>query len=104
VKNGSIGFYDSSFKVRIPAKHVFAWPFENGMSKFCDSCRVQKEGEYLSTYSENWGIMGTSGKITLPPEYEKILGYGEGIFTVVENGDTTTVKDPRESTGSRPIP
>lgn len=97
VENGLIGFYDSSFKVRIPAKYGYAQPFKRGMSKFCFSCKVNRDGEHYSVFSENWGLIDTGGNIILSPEYDEIVGYENGIYVLVENGDTTKLVDPRKA-------
>ncbi|MEA2237291.1 MAG: hypothetical protein QOC81_2015 [Thermoanaerobaculia bacterium] len=40
-RNGKIAFFDRSFRMVLPPKYAFAWPFENGLAAVCSGCKEE---------------------------------------------------------------
>jgi hypothetical protein len=53
VKDGKIGFYDSTGKIVIPAQFTYAKPFKNGQAHVCNDCKKEvkkNQEEYVGKY------------------------------------------------------
>jgi hypothetical protein len=97
VKNGKVGFYDSSFEIRIPADFTFAWPFEKGLAKFCEGCVQKLDGEHSIHVGGKWGLLDTLGEKVVPACYDDVLGPDMGVISLVQNGDTVKISNPATS-------
>jgi hypothetical protein len=94
--NGLIGYYDSTFKVRIPAAYDFAEPFDGGLAKICMGCGKVRDGEYHLVVSGKWGFIDTTGSPIIEPKYDAAIGFQAGTFILMEKGDTVRLADPRK--------
>lgn len=67
VQNGKVGFVNKKGKVKIPAIHDYATPFENGYSDFCDGCTekcvTEDNCEHKIMVGGKWGKMNKRGKV-----------------------------------------
>lgn len=65
VENGKMGFVNEAGKKVIKAQFDFVFPFEDGWARFCNDCKMVKDGEH-STIDEktgSWGKVNKKGKI-----------------------------------------
>lgn len=65
VENGKMGFVNEAGKKVIKAQFDFVFPFEDGWARFCNDCKMVKDGEH-STIDEKtgaWGKVNKKGKI-----------------------------------------
>ena len=40
-RQGKIAFFERSFRMVLPPKYDFAWPFENGLASVCSGCKEE---------------------------------------------------------------
>ncbi len=62
IKNGKIGYADSSGKIIIKAQFNCAYPFNGEFAKVSDYCETIKHGEHSIWKSENWYQITKKGK------------------------------------------
>ncbi|ROP59036.1 WG repeat protein [Enterobacter sp. BIGb0383] len=61
-QNGKIGFWDDSFKNRIPAQFDYAGQFKGGKALVCTGCTPQREGEHITLVGGEWYYIDKSGQ------------------------------------------
>jgi hypothetical protein len=63
-KGEKIGFADAKTgKIVIEPIYMCAFPFEEGIAKVTENCKMIQEGEYTSCESEEWVFIDKTGKI-----------------------------------------
>lgn len=63
IENNKIGYANSlTGKVVIKPQFDCAWPFENGVAKVSNDCKIQIEGEHYSWVSDSWFYIDKTGK------------------------------------------
>lgn len=63
-KGDKIGFADAKTgKIVIDAKFMCAFPFQDGIAKVTENCKMVQEGEYESCESEDWYYINSKGEM-----------------------------------------
>ncbi|MBN2774857.1 MAG: WG repeat-containing protein [Prolixibacteraceae bacterium] len=62
IKNGKIGYADTTGKIRIRPKYDCAYPFENGKAKVSLNCLKSAVGEFTKWESSKWFCINKKGK------------------------------------------
>ncbi len=71
--NGRIAYFNKDFKIVIPAKYDWGWPFSEGRALVCSGCRIQaadKDGHKPITGGK-WGYINRQGEEIVPIQYSK---------------------------------
>lgn len=63
LKNGKIGFADSTGKIVITPQYDCAFPFENGVARVSLKCEALKEKEHSIWKSNDWIYIDKNGQI-----------------------------------------
>lgn len=61
-RNGKIAFFDRAFRMVIPPRYDFAWPFEKGVASVCNDCKETSEGEHDTMTGGRWGYIDKRGR------------------------------------------
>lgn len=75
-RNGKIAFFDHSFRMVLPAKYDFAWPFEDGLAEVCSGC-VQAPPDpadpehHTAMEGGAWGFIDHQGREVVPVSYPR---------------------------------
>jgi hypothetical protein len=71
-RNGKIAFFDHSFRMVLPPKYDFAWPFENGLAAVCSGCTKEAAGsEHRAMTGGLWGYIDRHGKEVIEVQYTR---------------------------------
>src|SRR5882724_2772356 len=57
-RRGRIAFFDRAFRMVLPPKYDFAWPFEDGLAAVCSGCKeepVASDREHHALIGGLWG-------------------------------------------------
>ena len=61
VKDGRIGYMDSTFSIKVQPKYGGAYPFKNGLAQVTDSCKTVTYGEHSVWVSDHWYYINKAG-------------------------------------------
>lgn len=73
-ENGMIGYANLEGNIVIQPRFECAYPFQNGVARFCEEGTLVREGEYDTWKEARWGTIDKAGKVIVEP-------FDLGMFT-----------------------
>ncbi len=73
-RNGKIAFFDHSFRMVLPPKYDFAWPFADGLAEVCSGCvqaRDPADSEHTAMEGGSWGFIDHQGREVVSVSYPR---------------------------------
>ncbi|MGP3593172.1 WG repeat-containing protein [Vagococcus sp. WN89Y] len=61
-QQGKVGYWDDTFRNRIPPQFDYASQFEEGRALVCNGCKPQRDGEHVALRGGEWFYIDKSGK------------------------------------------
>jgi hypothetical protein len=86
-KNGKIGFANMQGEIVIKSQFDVAMPFNNGYSAVCIGGKNIVEDEHSINVGGKWGYINKSGKLVVPPIYDRVRSVKEGKAEVKKDGE-----------------
>ncbi len=71
--NSKIAYYDQNFKMVIPPKYNWGWPFYNGRALVCSGCKIGEPDcdGHKPVEGGLWGYIDKAGNEVVPVKYKK---------------------------------
>src|SRR4030042_3954650 len=92
MENALIGFASELGDIVIEPRFNAVYPFHNGLAAFGNGCTTIKENEHERWIGGKWGFINIDGNVTIPAQYDRIIGdFEEGYATVEKDGNTITI-------------
>jgi hypothetical protein len=73
-RNGKIAFFDRTFRMVLPPKYDFAWPFDNGLASVCSGCKEEHAPDpehHAALTGGTWGYIDHRGNEVIPVKYSR---------------------------------
>lgn len=69
IRNGKVGFHDSTGLVVIDPVFDYTLPFYAPLAAFCTGCKMVEEKFAMEVHGGYWGFINQTGKVVVSPEY-----------------------------------
>ena len=72
-REGKVAYFDRDFRMVIPSRYDWGWPFENGHALVCKGCAPKRspDNEHVMVDGGLWGYIDKSGSEVVPVRFSR---------------------------------